>query len=136
MHLAYRLWKCSAMWKDLWNFLSDQIIATRLLSLFIMTDRSCNFCIYEQLELWFTDYSSYICTIWHTSCRKHCSLMVLLTFFSEACNFFFLIHSTKLAVYYTSHSLWLSEFLLHFVAETIKKPENISVIYPYPDNFK
>lgn len=40
--------------------------------------------------LWFTDYLSYTCTVWHTSCRKHCSFMVLLVFFSESCNFFFL----------------------------------------------
>lgn len=36
--------------------------------------------------LWFTDYLSYTCTIWHTSCRKHCSLIVLLVF---CCFFFF-----------------------------------------------
>lgn len=50
--------------------------------------------------------------------------------------FWILSTYTKLAVYYLLQSFWLSEFLAHFVAETITKPENISIIYVLPDNFK
>lgn len=62
--------------------------------------------------LWFTDYLSYTCTVWHTSCRKHCSFMVLLFFFRVVIFFF------RNSFYWTGCVLYISFLVIIWIFTT------------------